>query len=289
MIYSMTAFGRSQKRSDWGLAGWELRSINHRYLEMSIRLPEMLRDLEPNIREIIHDYLHRGKIECNLRFLPGPQLGSLVTVNHNLLDQITKMANSIRIQFPETITRLNLIDLLAWNGVVVEEPFDIDLVRDELLQLFEEAIKDLKEGRQREGNVLAQIILDRLERIRHQVEEISKQLPRIIERQRDKILQRLEEIKTSLDNQRLEQEMVFYCQKIDVAEEIDRLLTHIEEVKRTLSKGNSVGRRLDFMMQELNREANTLASKSNDTQVTHAAVEVKVLIEQIREQVQNIE
>lgn len=289
MIYSMTAFGRSQTKSDWGMAIWEMRSINHRYLEMSIRIPDILRELEQNIREIVHQNFQRGKLECILRFYPGPKLSTEVSVNHNLLEQLISLSTDISEKLPEKITRLNVTDLLRWNGVIAEESFDINSIREPLLNLFKEAAEDLKQGRAREGEVLAEGILSRLKKISKEIQVIKKQLPKVMERQREKITQRLEEAKINLDPQRLEQEMVYFTQKIDISEEVERTLSHIEEVKRTLLKRDSAGKRLDFMMQELNREANTLASKSVDIEVTHAAVEMKVLIEQIREQVQNIE
>ncbi|MBA2654514.1 MAG: YicC family protein [Gammaproteobacteria bacterium] len=289
MIYSMTAFGRSQTKKEWGVASWEIRSINHRYLDFNIRLPDTLRDLEQHIREIAQEYFQRGKIECTLRFMPGSNLGATLSVNRGLLHQLIILANDIKADLPEKIISLNLIDLLSWNGVVEEESFDLGLVRDDLLNLFREAAQDLKEGRKREGATLTLGIQAKLTEIIKQVTEIKSYLPKIIERQREKIIYRLEEAKVALDQQRLEQEMIYFVQKMDVTEEIERTLSHINEVQRTLEKGDSAGRRLDFMMQELNREANTLASKSVEPQVTHAAVEMKVLIEQIREQVQNIE
>jgi uncharacterized protein (TIGR00255 family) len=289
MIQSMTSFGRSQAKGDWGSAVWEIRSINHRYLEISIRLPEILRELEQSIRDCLHQYFQRGKIECSLRFYPGAKLGSILSINQGLLNQLIEMTTSISKTLPQDQPQLNLIDLLSWNGVVVEESIDINLFKDELIALFKQAASDMKEGRKREGSILAKVVTERVEKISLQVAEIKKYLPAVLTRQRDKILGRLEEAKVSLDPQRLEQEMVYYAQKIDISEELDRTLSHLSEVERSLKQSDSAGRRLDFMMQELNREANTLASKSVDPQITHAAVEMKVLIEQIREQVQNIE
>lgn len=289
MIYSMTAFGRSQAKGDWGSAVWELRTINHRYLEMNIRLPEILRELESPVRDIINKSLQRGKIECNLKFQPGPKLGSFVSINQSLLNQLLSILIEVNQLLPEKITRINVIDLLAWQGVIIEENFDVSTLRENLLKLFEEALLDLKAAREREGKLLEALIVDRLNQIHVQANTIKSVFPKILERQREKILQRLEDAKVMMDQQRFEQEIVYLAQKIDISEELDRLNSHITEVKHTLNKKDSIGRRLDFMMQECNREANTLASKSMDAVVTHAAVEMKVLIEQIREQVQNIE
>jgi uncharacterized protein (TIGR00255 family) len=285
----MTSFGRSQTKGDWGTAIWEIRSINHRYLEMTIRLPETLREIEQNVREILHNYFKRGKIECTLRFQPGAKLSSLITVNQALVKQLTSVATEIAGTLPSHSANINIMDLLSWNGVIVEENVDLDQVKEQLLDLFRQAAQDLQAGRQREGAILAQGIKERIENIGVLVEGIKKNLPKVIEKQQDKILSRLEDVRSNLDEQRLEQEMIYFTQKIDVSEEIDRTLSHLTEVKRSLAKEEAAGRRLDFMMQELNREANTLASKSADSTITHAAVEMKVLIEQIREQVQNIE
>jgi uncharacterized protein (TIGR00255 family) len=288
MIYSMTAFGRAQMKSDLGVAVWEIRSINHRYLEINTRLPEILREMEQYVREIIRQRFQRGKIECTLHFHPGSQFGSLIAINRHLLDQLITVANDVANYLPEKLVHVNLVDLLAWKGVI-EENFDIGAIREGLLNLFKEAADDLKAWRQREGAMLVQGIEERLEKIISEIEKVKQYLPDILRKQRNKVLLHLEEARVNLEPQRLEQEMVYYAQKIDVSEEIERAVSHVAEAKRTLIKGKSVGRHLDFIMQELNREANTLASKSVDTQVTHAAIEMKVLTEQIREQVQNIE
>ncbi len=267
----------------------EIRSINHRYLEINIRLPEIVRELEQSVRENIHLFFKRGKVECSLRFYPGPKLGSLISINRNLLGQLIAIALEVNSSIAQGLSQLDLMKLLAWEGVVVQEGFDINLVCEELIILFRRAAEDLKESRRREGASLAQGIDERIENIAQQVVEIKKHLPGLVARQREKIMERLEEVKVSLDLTRLEQEMVYYAQRIDISEELERTLSHLAEVKRAFRTSDSAGRRLDFMMQELNREANTLASKSSDPVITHAAVEMKVLIEQIREQVQNIE
>lgn len=284
----MTAFGRSQVKADWGTAIWELRSVNHRYLEITVRLPEILRELEQKIREILHNSIQRGKIECNLRFQAGSHLGKLFTINQHLLSQLIKASREISDSLPEK-SMISVTDLLSWNGVLTEDEASYATVNDKIIQLFENAVNDLVLAREREGKVLRDLILNRVESINVQVEQVRKRLPMILQKQQEKILSRLAEAKLQLDQQRLEQEMVYLAQKIDVAEELDRLQSHTEEVKRILNVDKSTGRRLDFMMQELNREANTLAAKSIDADVTHSAVEMKVLIEQIREQVNNIE
>lgn len=285
----MTSFGRSQTKNDWGMAVWELRSINHRYLDISIRLPELVRELEQPIRESIQKFFHRGKIECSLRFYPGEKLNATIAVNRSLLEQLIKVSTQVSELLPEKITYLNLADILAWNGVIVEESVDISAVKGDLIALFTEAASDLRASRKREGLQLAKTIEHRASAILEQVGTIKSHLPMVLEKQRTKLLMRLDEAMVSLDTGRLEQEMVYFAQKMDVSEELDRTIAHITEVNRTLAEDEAAGRRLDFLMQELNREANTLASKSVDPLITHAAVEMKVLIEQIREQVQNIE
>jgi uncharacterized protein (TIGR00255 family) len=290
MIYSMTAFGRSQKKGNWGMVTWEVRSVNHRYLEVSIRLPEALREIEQNIREIVSQYIQRGKVECTLCFQSGAGLGTNFSINENLLNQLIKSSQAVVSRLPHpVVANINVIDLLAWPDVIIEGNLDLAEVKGELLDLFKEAMSELKEGRAREGKVLAQIISDRLKSLEREVEKVANILPSVIDRQREKIIQRLAEMMTNLDPDRLEQEMVYYVQRVDMSEEIDRILSHIAEVERSLQDLKPTGRRLDFMMQELNREANTLASKSMDQEITYAAVEMKVLIEQMREQVQNIE
>lgn len=288
MIYSMTAFGRSQVKADWGTAIWEIRSVNHRYLDITVRLPEILREIEQKTREILHNSIQRGKVECILRFQPGPKLGKLITINQQLLEQLVDVSKNITHVLPE-ISTVNVVDLLAWNGVVAEDESSYVGISPQLIALFEGAVKDLVAARGREGEALRDLILTRVDNINELVKTVRKRLPLILQKQQEKILARLSEAKLQLDQQRLEQEMVYLAQKIDVDEELDRLQSHIAEVKRILKTDTSTGRRLDFMMQELNREANTLAAKSVDADVTHAAVEMKVLIEQIREQVNNIE
>jgi uncharacterized protein (TIGR00255 family) len=289
MVYSMTAFGRSQKKGNWGVATWEVRSVNHRYLEVSIRLPEALREIEQNIREIVNQYVERGKVECTLRFQPGAGLGTNFSLNENLLSQLIRSSQAAVSRLPDPLVRINVVDLLAWPNVLIEGHLDLTDVKGELLALFKEAMSELKEGRGREGKVLAKMISDRLKSLQREVKKVGTILPSVIDRQREKIIQRLAEVRTTLDPERLEQEMVYYVQRVDMSEEIDRILSHIAEVERSLQDLKPTGRRLDFMMQELNREANTLASKSMDQEITYAAVEMKVLIEQMREQVQNIE
>ena len=287
MTYSMTAFTRQRRDTDWGTLTLELRSVNQRYLEPHFRLPDALRDLEPHYREKLRKALSRGKVECHLRFerLEG---AATLSLNHARLDTIADTLEALQRRLPQS-PMPNTLALLDYPGVTVSEGLDEDALKKEALALFDNALSDLNEGRAREGDRLADLIRDRLTGIREQVLEVRSHLPAVLERQRQLILDRLEHAKAELDPNRLEAEMALIAQKSDVAEELDRLDTHVAEVERQLTQKGPVGRRLDFLMQELNREANTLSSKAAVTDTTRCAVELKVLIEQMREQIQNME
>ncbi|CBV44280.1 YicC/YloC family endoribonuclease [Halomonas elongata] len=287
MVHSMTAFSRQDLDADWGYLQLELRSVNQRYLEPHFRLPETLRDLEPHFRETLRGRLARGKIECHLRFTPTDGDARL-TVNRTRLATLATALAEVRESVPEA-DMPDALALLDHPGVLDASGPDMDIVKTEARALFERALEDLEAGRAREGTKLATLIDERLDAILEQVTEVRRLLPDILARQRDQLHERLESAKTELDPQRLEAEMVLVAQKADVAEELDRLETHVAEVKRQLAGKGPIGRRLDFLMQELNREANTLSSKSVVADTTRCAVELKVLIEQMREQIQNIE
>jgi len=283
----MTTFARFSDQGDWGMATWEIRAVNHRYFDCTIKMPEILRSLETNIRLQLQQQLHRGRIECSLRFQPGEQSGLSLMLNTNLVKKIVTAIDEVKTHVP-TISAIDPMKILSWPQVlqVVEE--DIEAVHKIILQLFAKTLTDLIAAREREGVALAEIIKNKLQEVLVIAGKIKNKMPQVLANQRTKIIMRLEEIKSGLDQARLEQEIVYLAQRIDVAEELDRLATHVKEVERILIGGGNVGKRLDFLMQELNREANTLSSKSVDVEVTQAAVELKVLIEQMREQVQNI-
>ena len=286
MIYSMTAYARVEDKSDWGSVSVELRSVNQRYLETYFRLPENLRSLEGNLRELLRNELQRGKVECNIRYDLGEQQSANLTLNQNLLDQLAQHALNLQQQ---TGGQLNVVDLLRWPGVMNTPEADMDVVGQQLLASAQQAVIQLKQARANEGERLAALIIERLDGIESQVAFVRERMPQLLEWQRNKLRDKVADAAVDIDNHRLEQELVLMAQRIDVAEELDRLNSHIRETRNILKKGGSVGRRLDFMMQEFNREANTLGSKSIDTEITAAAVELKVLIEQMREQIQNIE
>ena len=287
MTSSMTAFARVQVQEDWGSLVWEIRSVNHRYLEPHFRLPELMREIEPSLRDVLRKHLSRGKVECSLRLQMADAEQSL-SLNHSTLGELQKAVNEIEAYFINA-SGVDPLEVLRWPGVMVNEEADMAPIHGAAVSSFEQAVRQLQAMRQREGEELRQFVLARLDSISEEVEAIRKVLPTLLESQRQKVLDRLQEVKGDLNPDRLEQEMVLLAQKMDVDEELDRLDTHVSEVKRTLEKKGAVGRRLDFLMQELNREANTLSSKSINAGLTQSAVNLKVYIEQMREQIQNIE
>ncbi|MCE9664945.1 YicC family protein [Halomonas sp. M5N1S17] len=286
-VHSMTAFARQSREDEWGSLQLELRSVNQRYLEPHFRLPEALRDLEPAFRETLRTRLARGKVECNLRFDPT-SVSETLAVNRPRLSALADAIGEVREALPEA-PMPDALALLEHPGVLDAQGVDLDAVKAEANALFQAALDELIEARAREGEKLAALIRDRLVGVREQVTEVRRLMPTILERQRTQLLERLDSVKAELDPQRLEAELVLLAQKADVDEELDRLATHVTEVERQLGQKGPMGRRLDFLMQELNREANTLSSKSVVANTTRCAVELKVLIEQMREQIQNIE
>ncbi|ACT08796.1 YicC domain protein [Dickeya chrysanthemi Ech1591] len=287
MIRSMTAYARREIKGDWGSAAWELRSVNQRYLETYIRLPEQFRSLEPVIRERIRNRLTRGKIECGLRFELDPRAQGQLILNEQLAKQLVAAANWVKLQSDEG--EVNPLDILRWPGVMSAQEQDLDVISAELMQALEAALDDFILARESEGNALKALIEQRLVGVSAEVAKVRAHMPNILQWQREKLQSKLEEAQVQLDGNRLEQELVLMAQRIDVAEELDRLEAHVRETYKILNKQEAVGRRLDFMMQEFNRESNTLGSKSINADVTASAIELKVLIEQMREQIQNIE
>ena len=287
MIRSMTAYARRETKGEWGSAAWELRSVNQRYLETYIRLPEQFRGLEPVIRERIRNRLTRGKIECNLRFDADTRAQSSLVLNEKLAIQLVKAANWVKMQSDEG--EINPVDILRWPGVMAAEEQDLDAISAELLSALDAALDDFIAARETEGAALKSLIEQRLEGVSTEVTKVRAQMPDVLKWQRERLVSKLEEAQVQLDSNRVEQELIMLAQRVDVAEELDRLEAHVKETYNILKKKEAVGRRLDFMMQEFNRESNTLASKSINAEVTTSAIELKVLIEQMREQIQNIE
>ncbi|WP_221075336.1 YicC/YloC family endoribonuclease [Agarivorans aestuarii] len=286
MIHSMTGYARHQLKGDWGSATWEIRSVNQRYLETYWRMPEQFRSLEPVLRDKIRKALQRGKVECNLRFEADQASRGELQLNKALAEQLIQNAEWVQQQAGGQI---NPVDILRWPGVMETPEQDADAISKELLAGWQEALTAFIESRASEGANTAVMITTRLDKITEQVAFVREQMPAVMQWQRERLKTRLADVIDELDPQRIEQEMIMVAQKIDVAEELDRLDSHVSETQKILKKGGACGRRLDFMMQEFNREANTLASKSINAEITQAAVELKVLIEQMREQIQNLE
>lgn len=287
MIRSMTAFARSTAQTEWGDVCWELRSVNHRYLEISTRLPEELRQLEAPIRERIAHTVQRGKIDCNLRF-QADNRSHHFEINLPLVEQLLHVAEQIN-QTRQQQEQIPTIEILRWPGVLESAMPDSERLAEPLLQNLNEALEQLLAYRQREGEQIKHLLEQRCQAIEQEIILVREELPVILQAQRERLQSRLLELEQNLNLERLEQEMVFMAQKMDVAEELDRLETHLLEVRQALKEEKPIGRRLDFLMQELNREANTLGSKSVHTRTSMASVNLKVLIEQMREQIQNVE
>lgn len=287
MIYSMTAFAHLEIKKEWGNAVWEIRSVNQRFLETYFRLPEAFRHLEMGLRERLRNSLTRGKVECSLRIELAQASNNKIALNNDYAEQV--IASLKTLQGIAGEGEINLVDVLRYPGVVDAQSQDLDQIAQDLLAGFEQILTDFIAMRGREGANLQAIIQQRLDSIAEIAQSVQNQMPEVLQWQKDRLQQRFEELNLQLDPQRLEQEMVLTAQRVDVAEELDRLQLHVKETSSILKKGGAVGRKLDFMMQELNRESNTLASKSINTDITNSAVELKVLIEQMREQIQNLE
>lgn len=287
MIYSMTAFAHLELKKEWGNAVWEMRSVNQRFLETYFRLPESFRHIEMGLRERLRSALTRGKVECSLRIELSHNQNDGLALNQDYAKQVIQSLQWLK----ETANEgeINLVDVLRFPGVVDNQQQDLDQIGKDLLEGFEQILQEFIAMRAREGANLQNLIEQRLQAIAIEAEKVQNQMPAVLQWQKDRLQQRFDELNLQLDPSRLEQEMILLAQKVDVAEELDRLQLHVKETLSILKKGGAVGRKLDFMMQELNRESNTLASKSINAEITNSAVELKVLIEQMREQIQNLE
>ena len=288
MLKSMTAFARQQFAAEWGNVTWEIKSVNQRFLEPNFRMPESFRHLEFELRNVLRKRLNRGKLDCTLRIEMNPKHAGRMKLDQEMAQQLLTAHEELQVLAQDNQSA-DLVQLMRWPGLLQQEEADTDTMEKDVKQAFSQAVEQLIEVRQREGEALSQIIEQRLKGISSEVAKVGEQMPAVIQWQRERVANRFEEAKVELDKDRLEQEMVFLAQKLDVAEELDRLNTHVTECLRLLKDKGPVGRRLDFLMQEFNREANTLGSKSINADITNSSVEIKVLIEQMREQVQNIE
>ena len=286
MIRSMTAFAAGERNTQWGTLGCEMRAVNHRFLELGVRLPDELRLLEPALRERVSARVSRGKVDLTLRLRAGEGGGSL-QVNDALLRQLGELAGDLDTRFPALRTQFT--ELLQFPGVLQSTAGDPAALHAQALELLDEVLDEFVAAREREGGKLVTAILERVDGIAAQAAQVRGLIPVIRAGQRAKLDARIADLAQAADPGRVEQELVLWLQKLDVDEELDRLDSHVVEIRRIFTQEKPVGRRLDFLLQEFNREANTLGSKSVDARTSNIAVELKVLIDQIREQVQNIE
>ena len=287
MIRSMTSYVSQDLKSIWGHATWEVRTLNQRYLDIYIRIPEDFRILESKIRQYIRNNLHRGKIECYLTYNPNFHKENNFFINNILINNILQIYNNIKLNH-RTIN-LNFFDLLKWPGIVEKKQDNLDTIKTEIYNIFKQVITKIINVRTNEGIFLKKLIKQRLSLIKKEIIKIRIQIPIISKSYKEKIIFTLQEFNIKIDDYRFSQEILLLIQKSDITEELDRIEIHIIETLNTLNQSEPIGRRLDFIMQELNRETNTIASKSTNAQITISTIEIKVLIEQMREQIQNIE
>ncbi|HEY3326055.1 MAG TPA: YicC/YloC family endoribonuclease [Novimethylophilus sp.] len=288
MISSMTGFAAAQRDSASGTLVIELRSVNHRYLELHMRLDDPLRAFEPQLRDAISARVQRGKVECRVSLTAPSGESARAELNVAVLEQLARLSASVQHRFPQS-RPLAVADILHWPGVLATDGVSVDALAAELADALEQALADLAASRAREGEKLAAVILDRVAQMEVLVAKTRPLLPALLQAYQEKLASRIREALQAADESRIHQELALYAQKIDVDEELERLTAHLQEARRVLRAGGAVGKRLDFLMQELNREANTLGSKSVSSETSQASMELKVLIEQMREQVQNIE
>ena len=288
MLRSMTGFARAERTTPAGLLAWEIRSVNHRYLEVGLRLPEELRGSEAEFRRAIGAVARRGKVDASFYVRPGADSGRELVLDEELLERLVEQASAVRRRLGKE-GQIDAVDLLRWPGVVKEAERDAAPLAASAMDLLAEALAAFTVSRSSEGERIAQMLATRSAQVTGIVDEVGARLPDVQARIRAKLKERLASLGADVNPERFEQEVALLLQKMDVAEELDRLRSHVAELGATLAAGDAVGRKLDFLMQEFNREANTLSSKSADAETTKLAVELKVLIEQMREQVQNVE
>ena len=288
MINSMTGFASRSQDYDYGQLNLELRSVNHRYLEIQMRIPDELRSLESGLREAIGTQIARGKVDCRLGYMPIPSAAKGLPLNQSVLRQLVKYNESIRSLLPGSAD-ISVANVLNFPGIFAQDAPPVEQIAADALSLLHGALAELGHTRAREGDKLKTLLLQRATKLDVLAEEVGPQIPKLVAAFQEKLAARIREAIGSPEDDRLRQEVVLFASKIDVDEELSRLKAHLSEVRRVLEKGGSAGKRLDFLMQELNREANTLGAKSVAAEVSKISVEMKVLIEQMREQIQNIE
>jgi uncharacterized protein (TIGR00255 family) len=288
MIYSMTGYAVASAELSFGTLNLELRSVNHRYLDIQFRIPDELRTLEAGMREMATARISRGKVEVRVAVNKAPASPSGLQLDEKLLGQLQQLNQRVKVAMPESLP-LTVNEVLRWPGMLGNDELEVEQLQEACNRLIGRALDDLTAMRAREGAKLRQILIERIESMEALVHRVAPRMPQLLASYRDKLSARLKEAMVNMDDDRLKQELVLFSSKIDVDEELSRLCAHFGEIRRILDKGGAVGKRLDFLMQELNREANTLGSKSVDLEVTQASMDLKVLIEQMREQIQNIE
>jgi uncharacterized protein (TIGR00255 family) len=289
MIRSMTGFARRERQGPWGTLTCELRSVNHRYLELSLRLPDDLRGLENDVRQLLSGSLRRGKVDAGVYLKGAPAGAASLEINRAMVEQVVAAAAEVSAIAGNAAATLNPLDVLRWPGVIRDAERDVTPISAAAVELLKETAADLNDARAREGARIRDMLAQRCEALRDLVSVVRARLPEVSARIRTRVLERVAQLGTTIDAERLEQEIALLAYKMDVEEELDRLGSHIAETLQVIDSKEPAGRRLDFLMQEFNREANTLSSKSQDSETTRAAVDMKVLIEQMREQVQNVE
>lgn len=288
MIFSMTGFATASQETPYGSFNLEIRSVNNRFLDIQLRLPDDFRRLETAMRELLTAQLSRGKIECRIVFSHTHTVAIDQQFDHSLLERLMQLEQTIRARYPSAAS-LTVAEILKWPGILENGAAPKEEWDEVGMMMLQTALKDLKAARMREGDKLKSILFDRISQMRQLLQAASPRIPALIATFEEKLRTRLEEILGNNEDERIHQEITLFASKIDVDEELSRLQAHLDEVERILNQGGAVGKRLDFMMQELHREANTIGSKSVDLEISRIAMELKVFVEQMREQVQNIE
>ena len=288
MIYSMTGYAAASREFAYGVLNLEVRSVNHRFLDVQFRLPDELRGIEPQLRELLTARFGRGKVDCRATFTSGAGAAKALHLNEDLMRELLALGARVRAAAPEA-AELGAGEILRWPGMLGADTVPVEELRQACRDLLVAAIEELAASRSREGERLKALMIERVAAVESRVAEVGPRIPLAVAAFQEKLALRLREALAGAEDDRVRQEVAVFATKIDVDEELSRLRTHATEVRRVLEQGGAVGKRLDFLMQEMNREANTLGSKSADLAVSQAAIELKVLIEQMREQVQNIE
>ena len=288
MIHSMTGYASTTRELATAALSVEIRSVNHRYLDLQFRLPEELRALETGLRELATARLQRGKVECRIALNPLPNAAKSAELNNEALKQLRALCEKLRLAWP-SVPGLSAADILRWHGMLSVQEVSVEAIRADCYEALQAVLEDFTDSRAREGEKLKVILLERMASMEERIAVVTPRMPEILAAHKEKLSARLREAMAVADDERIRQELALFANRVDVDEELGRLGAHLSELKRILGKGGAVGKRLDFMMQELNREANTLGSKSVDVEVTRVSLDLKLLIEQMREQIQNIE